>query len=37
MNLTTGDGITETVLFYLATLAYLWLAGGLAVGLLGVG
>ncbi len=37
VNLTTGDGITETVLFYLAMLAYLWLAGGLVVGLLGVG
>ena len=37
VNLTTGDGATETVLFYLAMFAYLWLAGGLVVGLLGVG
>lgn len=33
VKLTTGDGITETALFYLAMLAYLWLASGLLVGL----
>jgi uncharacterized membrane protein YraQ (UPF0718 family) len=37
VNLTTGDGVTETILFYLAMFAYLWLAGGLAVGWIGVG
>ncbi|WP_031554487.1 permease [Parvularcula oceani] len=32
VKLTTGDGITETVLFWLAMLSYAWLAGGLLVG-----
>ncbi|MBB4659511.1 permease [Parvularcula dongshanensis] len=32
LNLTTGEGITEKVLFWLALLAYAWLAVGLFVG-----
>ena len=32
VKLTMGDGITETVLFWLAMLSYAWLAGGLLVG-----
>ncbi|WP_202900532.1 hypothetical protein [Parvularcula oceani] len=35
LNLTTGDGITETVLFWLAMLAYAWIAGGMIVGWVG--
>ena len=37
IELTTGAGIAETVLFYLAMFAYLWLAGGLVVGWIGAG
>jgi uncharacterized membrane protein YraQ (UPF0718 family) len=34
VKLTFGEGVTEKILFAVALLAYLWLAGGLLVGLL---
>lgn len=37
IRLTTGEGVIETTLFYLALLSYLWLIGGLLVGWFGPG
>jgi uncharacterized membrane protein YraQ (UPF0718 family) len=33
VNLTTGEGVTEKVLFWFAVLSYAWLAGGLLIGI----